>query len=212
MNSTARRVPRITGLPARISGSTTMRSESGIPIVYRAHAGLTTRARGRGIGMISGGYGGKDASIGPRPRWPDPTQTESSPHAKYVATTAVAARPAGPASIQQGRHIGERTVLACMNPPPTPEARAAGGRRGRSVACADGFRRAALDAPDHRRNRSDQAGAQANFEIIPSSGSNALWPIRLPPGFLSALLAPPRSGPCLAGLAADLGTLLRRQF
>ena len=37
MNSTARRVPRITGLPARTSGSTAMRSESGIPTVYRAN-------------------------------------------------------------------------------------------------------------------------------------------------------------------------------
>src|ERR1700683_5402841 len=36
MNSTDRRVPRITGLPARTSGSTTMRSESGITTVYRA--------------------------------------------------------------------------------------------------------------------------------------------------------------------------------
>lgn len=34
MNSTARRVPRITGLPARISGSTTMCSNNGIPTVY----------------------------------------------------------------------------------------------------------------------------------------------------------------------------------
>jgi len=40
MNSTARRVPRMTGLPARTSGSTTMRSESGIPTVYRANTGL----------------------------------------------------------------------------------------------------------------------------------------------------------------------------
>jgi hypothetical protein len=29
--------PRITGLPARTSGSTMMRSESGIPTVYRAN-------------------------------------------------------------------------------------------------------------------------------------------------------------------------------
>ncbi len=35
MNSTARRVPRITGLPARTSGSTTMRPESGMLTVYR---------------------------------------------------------------------------------------------------------------------------------------------------------------------------------
>ena len=33
-----RRVPRITGLPARTSGSTTMRSESGITTVYRVSA------------------------------------------------------------------------------------------------------------------------------------------------------------------------------
>ena len=38
MNSTARRVPRITGLPARISGSTTMCSDSGIPKVYCARS------------------------------------------------------------------------------------------------------------------------------------------------------------------------------
>src|ERR1035441_9130856 len=36
MNSTARRVPRITGLPVRTSGSTTMGSRSGIPTVYLA--------------------------------------------------------------------------------------------------------------------------------------------------------------------------------
>lgn len=36
MNSTERRVPRITGLPARTPGSTTMRSLGGMPTVYRA--------------------------------------------------------------------------------------------------------------------------------------------------------------------------------
>jgi hypothetical protein len=36
MNSTARRVPRITGLPARISGLTTICSDNGIPTVYCA--------------------------------------------------------------------------------------------------------------------------------------------------------------------------------
>jgi hypothetical protein len=35
MNSTARRVPRITGLPASILGSMTMRSNGGMRIVYR---------------------------------------------------------------------------------------------------------------------------------------------------------------------------------
>src|ERR1017187_5748259 len=38
INSTARRVPRLTGLPARTAGSTTMRSESGITTVYRVNA------------------------------------------------------------------------------------------------------------------------------------------------------------------------------
>lgn len=34
MNSTASRVPRITALPARILGPTTMRSDSGVSTVY----------------------------------------------------------------------------------------------------------------------------------------------------------------------------------
>src|SRR5436190_11700656 len=45
MNSTARRVPRITGLPARILGSTTMRSDGGIDIVYRARGRLGSCCR-----------------------------------------------------------------------------------------------------------------------------------------------------------------------
>lgn len=49
MNSTARRVPRITGLPARILGSTTMRSDGGITTVYRVpgRLGSCTSARRR---------------------------------------------------------------------------------------------------------------------------------------------------------------------
>jgi len=38
MNSTAKRVPRITGLPAGTSGFTMMRSESAMTTVYRQHA------------------------------------------------------------------------------------------------------------------------------------------------------------------------------
>jgi hypothetical protein len=55
MNSTARRVPRITGFPARISGSTTMRSDGGITTVYRVPGRRGAAAVFRGGGQAGHG-------------------------------------------------------------------------------------------------------------------------------------------------------------
>ena len=55
LNSTARRVPRITGLPARIRGSTTMRSDSGINTTYRARVRFgSSPSPGRTVSFWSG--------------------------------------------------------------------------------------------------------------------------------------------------------------
>jgi len=57
MSSTARRVLRITGLPARISGSMTIRSDSGTTAVYNVAAAVLTPKRaveGGGVSVLAG--------------------------------------------------------------------------------------------------------------------------------------------------------------
>ena len=87
MNSTARRVPRITGLPARTSGSTTIRSEGGIFTVYATNqrrGGCRKLLRSLHRPTFAGG------ARNPLLRYGRPTSTATSPPESPGAVIALA--------------------------------------------------------------------------------------------------------------------------